>query len=74
VSAVAALPEQVLQPALKQLADAELIFQRGLPPDAWYQFKHALVQDAAYASLVKSRRQHLHGAIACARRAVSGCC
>jgi class 3 adenylate cyclase/predicted ATPase len=64
MAAVAALPEQLLQATLKQLVDAELIFQRGLPPDARYQFKHALVQDAAYASLVKSRRQHLHGAIA----------
>src|SRR5262249_23230205 len=47
-----------------QLVDAELIYQRGTPPDATYQFKHALVQDAAYASLVRGRRQQLHGAIA----------
>ena len=53
-----------LSAALAQLAAAELIFQRGVPPDATYQFKHALVQDAAYTSLVRSRRQQLHGQIA----------
>ena len=41
-----------------------MIFQRGVPPDATYLFKHALVQDAAYASLVRSRRQQLHGLVA----------
>ena len=50
--------------ALAQLVHAELIFQRGVPPDARYQFKHALVQDATYATLVRSRRQQLHGLIA----------
>jgi len=64
VAAVAALPEKDLNAALAQLVHAELIFQRGVPPDATYQFKHALVQDAAYASLVRSRRQQLHGQIA----------
>ena len=63
ISAVAALPERDLNAALAQLVHAELIFQRGVPPDATYQFKHALVQDAAYASLVRSRRQQLHGLI-----------
>jgi class 3 adenylate cyclase/tetratricopeptide (TPR) repeat protein len=63
IAAVAALPERDLNAALTQLVDAELIFQRGVPPDATYQFKHALVQDAAYASLVRSRRQQLHGLI-----------
>jgi predicted ATPase len=52
-----------LQHALQQLTDAELIFRRGISPDATYTFKHALVQDAAYASLLKSRRQQLHGRI-----------
>ena len=56
IAAVAALPEKDLKAALGQLVAAELIFQRGVPPDATYQFKHALVQDAAYASLVRSRR------------------
>ena len=64
IAAVAALPEKDLKIALAQLVSAELIFQRGVPPDATYQFKHALVQDASYASLVRSRRQQLHGQIA----------
>jgi predicted ATPase len=63
IAAAAALPERDLNAALVQLVHAELIFQRGIPPDAMYQFKHALVQDAAYASLVRSRRQQLHGLI-----------
>ena len=63
IGAVAALPESDLNAALVQLVNAELIFQRGFPPDATYQFKHALVQDAAYASLVRNRRQQLHGLI-----------
>ena len=64
IAAVAALPEKDLQAALHQLVGAELIFQRGVPPNAKYSFKHALVQDAAYASLVRSRRQQLHAQIA----------
>ena len=64
IAAVAGLPEQDLQAALAQLVAAELVFQRGVPPDAKYLFKHALVQDAAYASLVRSRRQQLHAQIA----------
>ena len=43
---------------------AELIFRRGTPPDAEYTFKHALVQDAAYSTLLRSRRQQLHARIA----------
>jgi len=53
-----------LRDALSQLVNAELIFQRGVPPDSTYVFKHALVQDAAYATLMKTRRQQLHGTIA----------
>ena len=64
IAAAAALSEKTLNAALTQLVDAELIYQRGVPPDATYQFKHALVQDASYASLVRSRRHQLHGAIA----------
>jgi predicted ATPase len=64
IAAAAALPEQILRDALSQLVGAELIYQRGLPPDATYQFKHALVQDASYTSLVRSRRQQLHSQIA----------
>jgi predicted ATPase len=50
--------------ALAQLVRAELIFRRGTPPDAEYTFKHALVQDAAYGTLLRARRQQLHGRIA----------
>jgi predicted ATPase len=64
IAAAAALPEQILRDALSQLVGAGLIYQRGVPPDATYQFKHALVQDASYASLVRGRRQQLHSQIA----------
>ena len=49
-----------LQTALDRLADAELLFAEGAPPHAAYRFKHALIQDAAYESLLKSRRHALH--------------
>ena len=62
--AVARLPENELQASLARLVDAELIFQRGAPPEAVYTFKHALVQDAAHGSLLRSARQPLHGRIA----------
>lgn len=55
-----------LHAALDRLVDAGLLFRRGMPPDAVYTFKHALVQDAAYASLVRVRRQRLHARIAAA--------
>jgi tetratricopeptide (TPR) repeat protein len=64
VQAVADRDDDPLRAALDQLVDAGLIFRRGLLPDATFLFKHALVQDAAYGSLLKSRRQHLHGRIA----------
>jgi predicted ATPase len=51
ISAVAGMPEQVLDDALEQLVRAELVFRRGTPPDAEYTFKHALVCDAAYDTL-----------------------
>ena len=57
-------PRPSSQAALDQLVAAELVFRRGTPPDATYSFKHALVQDAAYQSLLKSRRQQLHAQIA----------
>src|SRR6516164_1478853 len=47
-----------------QLEDAELLFRRGDPPQAIFSFKHALVQNAAYENLLKSRRQVLHRRIA----------
>jgi class 3 adenylate cyclase/tetratricopeptide (TPR) repeat protein len=64
LNAVAGLPREKLEEALGQLARSELIFRRGESPHAVYTFKHTLVRDAAYASLVKSRREHLHAAIA----------
>ncbi len=56
--------ETALKHGLAQLEQAGLVFRRGEPPDAIYSFKHALVRDAAYESLLKSRRQQLHGQIA----------
>ena len=64
LAAVAPLAEPELTSALDQLVAAELIFRRGTPPAATYAFKHALVQDAAYQSLLRSRRQQLHAQIA----------
>ena len=52
--------EDTLQAGLRQLVAAELLYQRGRPPRARYVFKHALIQDAAYASLLKSTRQQIH--------------
>ena len=49
---------------LAQLVEAELLYQRGLPPQATYRFKHALIQDAAYESLLRSTRQQYHQRIA----------
>src|SRR5262249_16075564 len=56
--------ETALRGALAQLEQAELVFRRGEPPEAVYSFKHALVRDAAYESLLKSRRNQLRGQIA----------
>ena len=63
LAAVADRPEAELQAALDQLVAAELVYRRGTPPDVTYSFKHALVQDAAYGTLLKSRRQQLHAKI-----------
>ena len=57
---VAEADETALQASLDRLADADLLFVEGAPPEAQYRFKHALIQDAAYDSLLKSRRQALH--------------
>ena len=57
---VAHADEPALQASLNRLADADLLFLEGAPPQAHYRFKHALIQDAAYDSLLKSRRQALH--------------
>jgi class 3 adenylate cyclase/tetratricopeptide (TPR) repeat protein len=56
--------ETALKHALAKLEQAELVFRRGKSPEAIYSFKHALVRDAAYESLLRSRRQQLHGQIA----------
>ena len=57
---IAEIDEPALQASLDRLADADLLFVEGAPPEANYRFKHALIQDAAYDSLLKSRRQVLH--------------
>jgi class 3 adenylate cyclase/tetratricopeptide (TPR) repeat protein len=64
IAAVAPLSQVHLNDALARLIASGLAFCRGTPPDAAYIFKHALVQDAAYDSLLKSRRQELHAKIA----------
>jgi class 3 adenylate cyclase/tetratricopeptide (TPR) repeat protein len=58
------LDEQELQSILSRLLDAQLLSQHGYPPEATYKFKHALVQDAAYATLPKNRRREVHSRIA----------
>jgi class 3 adenylate cyclase/predicted ATPase len=60
VQRIAPHDEDTLQAGLGQLVAAELLYQRGRPPRARYVFKHALIQDAAYASLLKSTRQQIH--------------
>ena len=62
--AVSPVPDGVLQEALRKLADAELIYVHGIPPEADYAFKHALVRDAAYEALLRSRRRDLHRLVA----------
>jgi predicted ATPase len=58
------LDEALLRQALARLVEAELLYQRGVPPQASYLFKHALIQEAAYQSLLKSTRQQFHQRIA----------
>src|SRR5437879_4734062 len=58
------LDAATLQRELGRLVEAEIVYQRGLPPQSTYVFKHALIQDAAYQSLLKSTRQHYHQRIA----------
>ena len=64
LQAVVGRDEATLRAALAQLEESELVFRYGEPPAARYTFKHALVQDTAYESLLKSRRQILHQKIA----------
>src|SRR6185369_5503263 len=60
------LPDPQLREALERLTSAGLMFARGTPPEASYLFKHALVQDTAYGSLLRGRRQGLHRRIVAA--------
>ncbi len=64
IEPVAQRDEIQLQAALAQLSDAGLLFCRGAPPHSSYLFKHALVQDAAYGTLLRGRRQELHARVA----------
>ncbi len=57
---VSSQDEATLQAGLERLVAVELLYQRGRPPRATYVFKHALIQDAAYASLLRSTRQQAH--------------
>src|SRR5262249_42066541 len=62
--AVSQLDEATLQRELRRLVEAEIVYQRGVPPQAAYTFKHGLIQDAAAQSLLKSTRQGYHQRIA----------
>jgi hypothetical protein len=64
LQAVAPWDEETLHQGLQQLVAAEFLYQQGLPPQATYRFKHALIQEAAYQSLLKSTRQQYHQRIA----------
>ena len=66
IEPVAQRPERELQVAFDQLGDAGLLFCRGTAPHSSYLFKHALVQDAAYSTLLRGRRQELHARVAAA--------
>jgi class 3 adenylate cyclase/tetratricopeptide (TPR) repeat protein len=61
---VAGMKDHFLQAALEKLAEADIVLVQGLPPDSDYRFKHALIQDAAYENLLKTRRQVLHRRVA----------
>src|SRR5262249_15686482 len=58
------LDDSTLQRELSRLVEVEIVYQRGVPPQSTYVFKHALIRDSAYASLLKSTRQHYHQRIA----------
>src|SRR6185369_8603584 len=63
LAAVTGMDDAGLCQGLARLVEAEIVFQRGEPPEATYTFKHALVQEAAYESLLKRTRQQLHGRV-----------
>ena len=62
--AVHPVAESELERSVRRLIDAELVYARGMAPDATYQFKHALIRDVAYEALLKSRRKELHLTVA----------
>ena len=62
--AIAAIDEPRLRDGLGRLVEAELLYQRGRPPRSRYIFKHALIQDAAYQSLLRRTRQQYHRQVA----------
>jgi predicted ATPase len=64
LQAVSPWDEDSLHRGLQQLVAAEFLYQQGLPPHATYRFKHALIQEAAYQSLLRSTRQQYHQRIA----------
>ena len=64
LAAVSSFSAGQLSVALDQLVESGLIFRHGTPPDATYTFKHTLVQDAAYQSLLRTTRRHYHSRIA----------
>jgi class 3 adenylate cyclase/predicted ATPase len=70
LKAISPLDDTALKDALERLTSAELIFRRGMAPDATYIFKHALVRDAAYENLLKTRRQALHAKLVEALEAI----
>jgi predicted ATPase len=64
LASIADLPEPQLREALDRLTSSGLIFARGTPPQSTYIFKHALVQDVAYGTFLRGRRQQLHACTA----------
>jgi predicted ATPase len=64
LQAITALPEFELNAALEKLIDADLLFVDGIAPASSYRFKHALIQEAAYESMLRSRRRDIHAEIA----------
>src|SRR6185437_12927448 len=64
IHAVYPIAEADLHGALRRLTDAGLLYVRGIAPEATYQFKHALIRDAAYEALLRSRRKELHRLVA----------
>jgi len=64
LAAVTRMSAHELEPGLGKLVEAELLVRHGQPPDAHYRFKHALIRDAAYATLLRSQRHQLHAHIA----------